>query len=46
MKRRRESGETADIRPKGIRPKGMRPENSKAVIMQGQNYDIREKFVF
>ena len=44
MKRRRESEDTADIRPKGIRPKGMRPE--KEIILQGQNYDIREKRVF
>ena len=40
LKRRRESDDTADIRPKGIRPKGMKPEN--AVILQGQSYDIRE----
>ena len=44
MKRRRKSDDTADVRPKGIRPKGIRPE--KAVILQGQNYDIREKYVF
>ena len=44
MKRRRESDDTADIRPKGIRPKGMRPD--KAVLLQGQDYDIREKYVF
>ena len=44
MKRRRESEDTADKRPKGIRPKGMRP--GKEIILQGQNYDIREKRVF
>lgn len=44
MKRRRESDGTGDIRPRGIRPKGMVQEN--AVILQGQDYDIRETFVF
>ena len=44
MKRRRESDGTGDIRPRGIRPKGMVQEN--AVILQGQDYDIRETFLF
>ena len=38
-KRRRESDDMVDIRSKGMRP-------DKAVILQGQNYDIREKYVF
>ena len=46
MKRRRESDGTVDIRPRGIRPKGMVQEGTNAVILQGQDYDIREKFVF
>ena len=39
MKRRRESDGTPNIRPKGMRLE-------KAVMLQGQNYDIREKYVF
>ena len=46
MKRRRESDGTVDIRPRGIRPKGMVQEGTNPVILQGQDYDIREKFVF
>ncbi len=39
MKRRRESDDMVDMRSKERKPE-------KAVILQGQNHDIREKYVF